>query len=54
VAQENLVAAESVIRDTDMAAEVASFTRSQILVQTASAMLSQANAVPNLVLQLIG
>jgi flagellin len=54
VAQENLVAAESVIRDTDMAAEVASFTRSQILVQTASAMLSHANATPNLVLQLLG
>jgi len=53
VAQENLVAAESVIRDTDMAAEVASFTRSQILVQTATAMLSHANATPNLVLQLL-
>jgi len=54
VAQENLVAAESVIRDTDMATEVASFTRSQILVQTASAMLSHANAVPGLVLKLLG
>jgi len=54
IAQENLVAAESVIRDTDMAAEVASFTRGQILVQSASAMLSHANAIPNIVLQLLG
>ncbi len=54
IAQENLVAAESVIRDTDMAAEVASFTRGQILVQSASAMLSHANATPNIVLQLLG
>jgi flagellin len=53
VAQENLVAAESVIRDTDMAGEVANFTRGQILVQTASAMLAQANATPNVVLQLL-
>ncbi len=53
IAQENLVAAESVIRDTDMAAEVASFTRGQILVQSASAMLSHANATPNIVLQLL-
>ena len=53
VAQENLVAAESVIRDTDMASEVSSFTRGQILVQTATAMLAQANATPNIVLQLL-
>ncbi len=53
VAQENLVAAESVIRDTDMAAEVASFTRGQILVQSASAMLAQANAAPSIVLSLL-
>ncbi len=53
VAQENLIAAESVIRDTDMAAEVASFTRGQILVQSASAMLAQANAAPSIVLSLL-
>ena len=53
VTQENLIAAESVIRDTDMASEVSSFTRSQILVQTASAMLAHANSAPNIVLQLI-
>jgi len=53
VAQENLIAAESVIRDTDMAAEVASFTRGQILVQSATAMLAQANAAPSIVLSLL-
>jgi flagellin len=54
VAQENLVAAESIIRDTDMAAEVASFTRSQIMLQSATAMLSHANSTPSIVLQLLG
>ncbi|MBC8366177.1 flagellin [bacterium] len=53
VAQENLIAAESVIRDTDMAAEVASFTRGQILVQSATAMLAQANSAPSIVLSLL-
>ena len=53
VAEENLVAAESTIRDTDMAAEMAIFTRNQIMLQAATAMLSHANATPQIVLQLL-
>ncbi|MCP4548732.1 MAG: flagellin, partial [bacterium] len=54
VSQENLVAAESIVRDTDMAAEMASFTRNQIMLQASTAMLSHANSSPQVVLQLIG
>ncbi len=54
VAEENLVAAESIIRDTDMAAEMANFTRNQIMLQAATAMLSNANSSPQVVLQLLG
>ena len=54
VAEENLVAAESIIRDTDMAAEMAVFTRNQIMLQAATAMLSHANSTPQIVLQLLG
>ncbi len=54
VASENLVAAESIIRDTDMAAEMSNFTRNQIMTQAATAMLSHANSAPQLVLQLLG
>jgi flagellin len=54
VAEENLVAAESTIRDTDMAAEMATFTRNQIMLQAATAMLSNANSSPQVVLQLLG
>ena len=54
VAEENLVAAESTIRDTDMAAEMATFTRNQIMLQAATAMLSHANSAPQVVLQLLG
>ena len=54
VAEENLVAAESIIRDTDMAAEMATFTRNQIMLQAATAMLSHANSSPQVVLQLLG
>jgi flagellin len=54
VAEENLVAAESTIRDTDMAAEMATFTRNQIMLQAATAMLAHANAAPQVVLQLLG
>ena len=51
---QNLQAAESTIRDTDFAAETASFTRSQILVQSGTAMLAQANAASQSVLSLLG
>lgn len=50
---ENVAAAESTIRDADMAAEMAEFTRNQILQQAGMAMLAQANAAPQLVLQLL-
>jgi len=53
VAKENLAASESAVRDTDMAAEMVSFTRSQILMQAGTAMLAQANAMPQQVLQLL-
>jgi len=53
VALENLTASESRIRDTDMAAEMVSFTRDQIMLQAGTAMLAQANTVPNVVLQLL-
>ncbi len=54
ITSENLVSAESTIRDADMAAEMAEFTRNSIMVQSATAMLAQANATPRTVLQLIG
>jgi flagellin len=53
VAVENLTASESRIRDTDMAMEMAHFTRHQILTQAGTAMLAQANQVPQNVLQLL-
>ena len=52
-ASENLIAAESSIRDTDMAAEVAEYTRNKIMMSSATAMLSQANAVPNTIMALL-
>ena len=54
VSVENLSASESRIRDTDMALEMSNFTRNQIMVQAGTAMLAQANSVPQTVLQLIG
>jgi flagellin len=51
---EELTAAESVIRDADMAQEVTEFTRNSIMVQSATAMLAQANQVPKTVLALLG
>jgi len=51
---ENLSAAQSRIRDTDFAAETANLTRAQILQQAGTAMLAQANALPNQVLSLLG
>jgi len=53
VAVENLSASESRIRDTDMAAEMVSFTRSQILSQAGTAMLAQANQAPQGILKLL-
>ena len=54
IAAENLQAAESRIRDVDMASEVVNFVRNQILVQSSTAMLAQANTVTQSVLQLLG
>ena len=51
---ENLQAAESRVRDLDMAAEIMEFTKSNILNQAATAMLAQANMAPQTVLQLLG
>lgn len=54
VSVENLSASESRIRNADMAQEMTEFTRNQILVQAGTAMLAQANAVPQNVLRLLG
>jgi flagellin len=53
-ASENLQAAESRIRDVDMAQEIMAFTKNNILQQAATAMLAQANMAPQSVLQLLG
>ncbi|WP_432978670.1 flagellin [Dactylosporangium sp. CA-233914] len=53
VAVENLSSSESRIRDTDMAQEMVSFTRSQILTQAGTSMLAQANQAPQNVLSLL-
>jgi flagellin len=53
-AAENLQAAESRIRDVDMAAEMVDYVKNQILVQAGTAMLAQANQQPQSVLQLLG
>lgn len=50
---ENVSAAESRIRDVDIAQEMTNFTKNQILSQAATAMLAQANALPQNVLQLL-
>lgn len=52
-AAENQAASESRIRDADFALETARFTRAQILVQAATAILAQANAQPQIALQLL-
>jgi flagellin len=54
VALENVTASESAIRDADFANETAALTRSQILVQANTSVLSQANATPQAVLSLLG
>ncbi|AIY87538.1 MULTISPECIES: flagellin N-terminal helical domain-containing protein [unclassified Thermotoga] len=53
VAAENLTAAESRIRDADMAKEMMEFTKQQILLQSSMAMLAQSNTLPQNVLQLM-
>ena len=52
-AYENVQASESRIRDTDMAEQMSSFVRYQILTQAATSMLAQANAKSQTVLQLL-
>jgi len=54
VAAENLTASESRIRDVDMAAEMVSYTKNQILGQAGNAMLAQANVATRSVMQLLG
>ena len=51
---ENLLAAESRISDVDVATEMTTFVRNQILTQSATSMLAQANAFPHMLLELIG
>ena len=53
VARENALASRSRIRDVDVAAESSNMVRNQILQQSAAAMLSQANATPQLALNLL-
>ena len=53
VMTENIQDAESTIRDTDVADEMMAYTKNNILVQSAQAMLAQANQVPQGVLQLL-
>jgi len=54
VMQENIQDAESTIRDVDVAEEMMEYTKNNILIQSAQAMLAQANQVPQGVLQLLG
>ena len=51
---ENLQASESRISDTDVATEMTALVRNQILTQSATAMLSQANSLPQMAMSLIG
>jgi len=53
IAAENMTAAESVLRDTDFAAEMAEFTKNQILVQAGMTVLANANQLPQTVLSLL-
>jgi flagellin len=54
IQSENLQAAESRISDVDVSQEMTEFTRQQILTQSAVAMLSQANSLPRMAMQLLG
>jgi flagellin len=53
VSETNQTAAESLIRDVDFATETSNFTKNQILMQSATAMLAQSNMLPNSVLTLL-
>ena len=53
IAKENMIAAESAIRDTDMAEEMAEFTKNDLIMQTSAAMLAHANQIPHKVLRLL-
>ncbi len=53
VTSENITAAESRIRDTDMADEITAFTKNNILLQASQSMLAQSNAAPQGVLSLL-
>jgi flagellin len=53
VAAENMTAAESLVRDTDVALQMVEYTKNQILTQSGTAMLAQANLKPRSVLQLL-
>jgi len=53
VSNTNQQSAESIIRDVDFASETSKYTRNQILTQSGTAMLAQANAVPQSVLSLL-
>jgi flagellin len=53
IGAENMQAAESLIRDADMAFEMVNYTKNQVLVQSATAMLAQANVKPQGILQLL-
>ena len=52
--KENIQDAEATIRDTDIAEEMMAYTKNNILIQSAQAMLAQANQIPQGVLQLLG
>ena len=54
VQAENLQNSESRIRDINVATEMTNFVRNQVLTQSAVAMLSQANSMPQMAMQLIG
>ena len=51
---ENSINAESVIRDTDFAEEIANFTKNQVLLQAGTSVLGNANQLPQAVLSLLG
>jgi len=54
IAAENLQAAESIVRDTDMASQMVEYVKNSILTQSGNAMLAQANLMPRNVLTLLG
>jgi len=54
IASQNIQAAESIIRDANMASQMVEFTKNSILVQSGTAMLAQANTLPQSVLRLLG